>query len=113
MEGLIFYRHLNANVFSIRFVPSKPQIFATYCLGYGVPLLIVTTTLLVSSITGVNHYIREYVDTEGNKDIVLCWLDTDAIVWSFILPVGLIILFNLGVVAMVVKVAHYSASHHR
>ena len=113
VEGLIFHKHLNANVFSIRFIPSKLQIYATYGLGYGVPIIIVSTVLLISSLTDVNHYVKENVDTEGNKEAVLCWLDLDSIVWAFIFPVALMILFNLGVVIMVVNVAYHSASHHR
>ena len=113
MEGLIYHKHLNSNVFSIRFVPSTIQIIATYVLGYGVPILIVAVTLVISAATNKNHYIRQYFDDEGTLEDVFCWLDVDSIIWSFIIPVSLMILFNLGVVIMIVNVAYHSASHHR
>ena len=110
---MIYHKHLNANVFSIRFVPSTLQVVATYCLGYGVPLLIVLVTSVVSVLTESHYYVRQYLDDEGNVDQMLCWLDVDPIIWSFIIPVSLMILFNLGVVIMIVNVAYHSASHHR
>ena len=107
VEGLIYHKHLNSNVFSIRFVPSKKQVFATYSVGYGVPLIVVIATLIESAAEGKNHYVRKYV-----KELV-CWLDEEAMIWAFIVPASIMILFNLGVVIMIVNVAYHSASHQR
>ena len=107
VEGLIYHKHLNSNVFSIRFVPSKKQVFATYSVGYGVPLIVVIATLIESAAEGRNHYVREYLEK------LVCWLDEEAIIWAFIIPASIMIFFNLGVVIMIVNVAYHSASHQR
>ena len=107
VEGLIYHKHLKSNVFSIRFVPSKLQTFGFYCFGYGVPIIIVAITLIISAVHDTFHYVRH----QGNQTV--CWIDLDLIIWCFILPVCLIIFFNLGVVIMIVNVAYHSASHQR
>ena len=108
MEGLICHNHLHANVFSIEFIPSTRRIIGTYCLGYGAPLFIVVVTSVVSIFTDSHYYVRQ-----ENVDQVLCWLDVEPIIWSFIIPVSLIIVFNFGVVIIVVNVAYHSSSLHR
>ena len=104
---MIYHKHLNTNVFSIRFVPSKKQVFATYSVGYGVPLIVVIATLIESAAEGKNHYVRKYLEE------LVCWLDEEAIIWAFIIPASIMIFFNLGVVIMIVNVAYHSASHQR
>ena len=113
VEGLIYHKHLKSNVFSIRFVPSRLQTFGIYCFGYGVPVLIVAITLIISAADGIYHYVRTYDDVNGNFDFMVCWIDTELIIWCFIIPVSLIIVFNLGVVIMIVNIAYHSASHQR
>ena len=76
-------------------------------------MIIVVVTSVVSVATESHFYVRQYLDDEGNVDQIFCWLDVDPIIWSFIIPVSLMILFNLGVVIMIVNVAYHSASHHR
>ena len=69
--------------------------------------------ILISSLIGVNHYVRGEPDDDGNPEAVACWVDVSYIVWVFILPVGLMIMFNICVVIMVVSIAYKVASNHR
>ena len=104
---MIYHKHLKSNVFSIRFVPSRLQTFGIYCFGYGVPVMIVAITLIISAVDGKYHYVRHQMDQ------MVCWIDLDLIIWCFVLPVSIIIVFNLGVVVMIVNIAYHSASHQR
>ena len=116
VEGLIYHKHLKSNVFSIRFVPSRLQTFGIYSFGYGVPIIIVAITLIISAADGpdgILHYVQKFYDENGKFDQMVCWIDQDLVVWCFIIPVSLIIFFNLGVVIMIVNVAYHSASHQR
>ena len=69
--------------------------------------------LIVSVMTGINHYVREDIDEDGNMEALVCWLDITTIVWAFIMPVGVIIAFNFCVVAIVVHVAYQAVSLKR
>ena len=113
VEGLIYHKHLKSNVFSIRFVPSKLQTFGFYSFGYGVPVIIVAITLIISAADGILHYVQRFYDENGKFDQMVCWIDHDLVICLFIIPVSLIIVFNLGVVIMIVNIAYHSASHQR
>ena len=45
-----------------------------YSLGYGVPLLIMIITVIVSEADGDTLYLRR----NGAGDVVACWLDLEA-----------------------------------
>ena len=96
----------------MRFVPSKLQVLATYSLGYGIPIVIVLATLATSIVSGKSHYLREYFDENGGLEEIVCWIDIESIIWSLIIPVSLMILFNFGVVILIANVAYYSSFHH-
>ena len=69
--------------------------------------MIVAITLIISAVDGKYHYVRHQMDQ------MVCWIDLDLIIWCFVLPVSIIIFFNLGVVVMIVNIAYHSASHQR
>ena len=96
----------------MRFVPSRFQIFVTYSLGYGIPLIIVGATLATSILSENSHYVREYFDEDANSEEIICWLDVDSIIWALMIPVSLMILFNLGVVLLIVNVAYHASFNH-
>ena len=59
-----------------------------YSLGYGVPLLIMIITVIVSEAGGDTLYLRR----NGGGDVVACWLDTDAVLPAMVIPAGTLFL---------------------
>ena len=105
IQGVILYRQLRSSIFSSRSVPGKLQILLTLGIGYGVPVCFVISLLLTSYFDGISHYIRISDDYDTAGDPVLCWIDTDSMLWAFIGPLLLILLLNLLIVIMVLKTA--------
>ena len=81
-------------------------------MGYGIPLVIVLATLATSIVSGETHYVREYFDENGFPEVIVCWLDVETIIWSLVIPVSMMILFNFGVVILIANVAYHSTFQH-
>ena len=114
LEGFVYHKQLNRQIFSRLFIPSKCHLLGYCIIGYGFPLLLVTTTLLTSLLTDTNHYIRIDMDIEnGMEETVLCWLDPDYTLYMFVLPVGLVIMMNMAVMFVVVTSAYQHRAQHR
>ena len=105
IQGVILYRQLRSSIFSSRSVPGKLQILLTLGIGYGVPVCFVISLLLTSYFDGISHYIRISDDYDTAGDPVLCWIDTDSMLWAFIGPLIIILVLNFIIVVMVVKTA--------
>ena len=54
-----------------------------YSIGYGVPLLIMVITVIVSEAGGDTLYLRR----NDGGDVVACWLDVDAMP-AIVVPAG-------------------------
>jgi len=96
IEGYFFYTAL-VTVFE----PERFRIFIFYLLGYGIPALIVCSTITAGELTEGFYYLRR--DTAGRVNS--CWLQGDA-VFSFLVPVGLVIVFNVGITCIAITVAY-------
>ena len=74
-----------------------------HVIGYGAPLLVVSITLTVAY-TAFNGEAYLRPDPENPDEESVCWLSEDTFIWAFIIPAGLVILFNILVMirAMVV-----------
>ena len=68
-----------------------------YIVGYGVPLLIMTMTLLVSHMRG---------DDDGMMDPQYCWLTEKTFIYFFIVPVAFTLTVNSFVFFLAVRVAN-------
>ena len=95
LEGLIYAR--DYKVFSWIPIPrSSVQRFGCYTIGYGLPLLVVLTTLTLSLLSGTNHYIRTSIGDEA------CWLDEEYTLYVFIVPIALAMTISCVVVIAII-----------
>lgn len=101
LEGYFFYRAL-VTVFDT----SRLSTMLHYSLGYGVPLLIMVITLIVSEAGGDTLYLRR----NGAGDVVACWLEADAVLPAMVIPAGLVLLINTCITGIAVRVAHGASS---
>ena len=54
-----------------------------YAIGYGVPLLVMIITVIISEATGDSLYLRR----NDGGDVVACWLTVEAIP-AIVVPAG-------------------------
>ncbi len=64
-------------------------------IGYGIPTVIVSTTITVNYVTG---------EEEAYCQQELCWLSEDAFIYAFLVPAGLAMLFNFFVLIKSLRV---------
>ena len=71
--------------------------FMYYCVGYGVAVVVVAVTAIVSVVTHKDIYLR---------DSDICWLVGDPLAMlAFVIPVGLVVIFNFVIMVMAVRIA--------
>ena len=95
-------------------IPTKLTLMAYYFLGYGIPFIITGSTILVSLLTDKQYYIRSEVFADDDESMSddesanesACWLDVTIISWVFVLPVALILIFNIFVTVAVAYIAY-------
>ena len=83
---------------------SMRQTIMKYCAyGWGLPLLVCTTCLLLDKVSTINI-------SYGNKS--MCWItNANALIVVFIVPVSLIILFNSVVFVVSARAIHIGLKH--
>ena len=96
LEGLQLFKSLQSN--QLADVDStKYSNLMRYIVGYGLPLIVMTATLLAANAINDNDL---YIHTDGN-----CWLHENSWIYCFVGPVAVVLLINTTIFIKALRVA--------
>ncbi|XP_019858481.1 PREDICTED: adhesion G protein-coupled receptor L2-like [Amphimedon queenslandica] len=111
MEGVVLY----VSLVKVFVKHPKHYIIGFTVLSYGVPALYMLFIVPIGFLVNTSDH-SHYLYYDDNGDLVACWLNYESgFIWSFIGPVILIILANVGflVMAIVIMKRHQKKQIHK
>ena len=110
VEGVQLYRSLQSNQLTDT-DSTKYSNLLRYVVGYGLPLGVMTVTLLLSQVLdgGDENFMMTKRDVEGvveDDKIGYCWLKENSFIYCFAGPVAIVLIINTLIFAKAVRVAN-------
>ena len=81
-----------------------------YVIGLGIPVVIVSTTLIISEYYDLRVYIRTTVDEEADTCRTVCWIQYQYLWMILLIPIAVVTGSNFCVALRTVIAAYTSAS---